>query len=81
MSVEENRQRYTAALHGMQSGVAMKMNYDVAETTPKHLRVGVNSVPLALHRVGERLRILLVGGYREWLQEQIAPGLDNIHLG
>lgn len=27
----------------MQSGVAMKMNYDGAETEPKHLRVGVNS--------------------------------------
>jgi hypothetical protein len=27
----------------MQSGVAMKMNYDGSETSPKHLRVGVNS--------------------------------------
>lgn len=27
----------------MQSGVAMKMNYDTSETSPKHLRVGVNS--------------------------------------
>ena len=32
-----------AAAHAMQSGVAMKMNYEPAETTPKHLRVGVNS--------------------------------------
>lgn len=35
--------RYVAATHAMQSGVAMKMNYDPSETTPKHLRVGVNA--------------------------------------
>jgi len=34
---------YTDKAHAMQSGVAMKMNFDPAETTPKHLRVGVNS--------------------------------------
>lgn len=34
---------YTKLAHAMQSGVAMKMNYDPSETTPKHLRVGVNS--------------------------------------
>jgi len=34
---------YTDKLHAMQSGVAMKMNYEPAETSPKQLRVGVNS--------------------------------------
>ncbi len=34
---------YKEACHAMQSGVAMKMNYDENETTPKHLRTGVNS--------------------------------------
>jgi len=34
---------YRDLCHAMQSGVAMKMNYDAGETTPKHLRVGVNS--------------------------------------
>jgi len=34
---------YTDRLHAMQSGVAMKMNYEPAETSPKQLRVGVNS--------------------------------------
>lgn len=43
MSTEEARQRYLDAAHGMQSGVAMKMNYDTKETEPKHLRVGVNA--------------------------------------
>ena len=36
--------RYTTAAHGMQSGVAFLMEKgDGKETTPKHLRVGVNS--------------------------------------
>ncbi len=34
---------YTKKGHAMQSGVAMKMNLDPQETTPKHLRVGVNA--------------------------------------
>ncbi len=40
---EEYRQRYFAAAHAMQTGVAAKMNFDPSETTPKHLRVGVNA--------------------------------------
>jgi len=44
MTNEENLERYAAALHAMQSGVAMAMALsDTAETEPKHLRVGVNS--------------------------------------
>ncbi len=35
--------RYLALAHAMQSGVAAKMNYDSSDTSPKHLRVGVNS--------------------------------------
>lgn len=35
--------KYEDNAHAMQSGVAMKMNIDPSETTPKHLRVGVNS--------------------------------------
>lgn len=31
------------AMHAMQSGVAMEMNYDAKNTEPKFLRVGVNS--------------------------------------
>jgi len=34
---------YDEAAHGMQSGVAAKMQIDPSDTTPKHLRVGVNS--------------------------------------
>lgn len=35
--------KYHDKCHAMQSGVAMKMNYDPDDTSPKHLRVGVNS--------------------------------------
>lgn len=43
MSIEENRNRYMAAAHAMQTGVAYKMVSHPDETTPKHLRVGVNA--------------------------------------
>lgn len=36
-------ERYEAAVHAMQTGVAMWMHIDPNETSPKHLRVGVNS--------------------------------------
>jgi len=38
-----DRERYEAALHAMQTGVAMWMEFDPKETSPKHLRVGINS--------------------------------------
>jgi hypothetical protein len=40
---QQDQDRYLAAAHAMQSGVAMKMNYDVTDTEPKHLRVGINA--------------------------------------
>ena len=40
---QEDKDRYEQALHAMQSGVAMQMNWDAKDTTPKHLRVGVNA--------------------------------------
>ena len=42
-TTDQARTRYLAAAHAMQSGVAAKMQIDPGETTPKHLRVGVNS--------------------------------------
>jgi hypothetical protein len=35
--------RYQAAMHAVQSGIALHMNYDRKFCNPKHLRVGVNS--------------------------------------
>lgn len=37
-----DEERYLAAAHGMQTGVAYVMEKDPSETTPKHLRVGIN---------------------------------------
>lgn len=42
--IAEARARYHKALHAMQSGVNAEMQLGIAkDTTPKHLRVGVNS--------------------------------------
>lgn len=54
------RQRYLAAIHAMQSGVAARMALGHGnETTPKHLRVGVNS---ALVDTAALARLLLSKG-------------------
>lgn len=39
----ERNQRYERAMHAMQTGVLMEMELGSKDTTPKHLRVGVNS--------------------------------------
>lgn len=54
-TVEQAQERYEAAAHAMQSGVAMTMNYDQAETRPKHLRVGVNSALVSLRALCDLL--------------------------
>ncbi len=45
--LSELKARYAAAMHAVQSGVAVMMNFDGGtergETSPKHLRTGVNS--------------------------------------
>src|SRR5687768_12035238 len=43
MNLEEKRERYLALCHAMQTGVAFKMEKDAKDTTPKHLRVGINA--------------------------------------
>lgn len=52
-------QRYQAAAHAMQSGVAFKMGHDPNETNAKHLRVGVNS---ALRDSSTLARLLMAKG-------------------
>ena len=41
----DNKMRYHAALHGVQSAVAyeIEMHLTAAAVTPKHLRVGINA--------------------------------------
>lgn len=43
MSIEDKKQRYLALCHAMQTGVAYKLEKDARDTSPKHLRVGINS--------------------------------------
>lgn len=38
-----DKERYEAAAHAVQSGIAMLMNRDAKFTTPKHLRVGIDT--------------------------------------
>src|SRR5687767_13839287 len=43
MNLEEKRAKYLKLCHAMQTGVAFKMEKDNKDTTPKHLRVGINA--------------------------------------
>jgi hypothetical protein len=42
MNLEEKKAKYIALCHAMQTGVAFKMEKDNKDTSPKHLRVGIN---------------------------------------
>jgi hypothetical protein len=56
---QADQQRYLAAMHAVQSGVALKMNWDPDETAPKQLRVGMNS---ALVSNGALIKLLIDKG-------------------
>jgi hypothetical protein len=44
LSVERDRQRYTDALHAVQTGIKTEMELGQSrDLEPKHLRVGINS--------------------------------------
>lgn len=78
-------QRYLDAAHAMQSGVRLKMTRDGApddsafwpgDTSPKHLRVGVNS---ALSDAGGLVRLLIAKGVitEEEYREAIADAMER----
>jgi hypothetical protein len=72
--------RYTDLAHAMQSGVALKMNYDAAETTPKHLRVGVNSAMCdhaALARLLIEKGIITEAEYRQAITDEMAREVER----
>lgn len=52
-------ERYLAACHAMQSGVAVEMSRGSHDTEPKHLRVGVNTAHVAVAAV---VRLLIGKG-------------------
>lgn len=65
-TTEQALARYRDAAHGMQTGVAYKMERDPNETSPKHLRVGVNS---AMVETSTLVRLLIGKGIlteQEW---------------
>lgn len=56
-----------ALQHAMQSGVAERLHFDPSDTTPKHLRVGINA---AMVEHGALAKLLIdkgVIGEREYL--------------
>lgn len=66
--------KYLEAAHAMQSGVAMMMNYDTADTEPKHLRVGINSAMVsdaALVRLLIKKGLITMEEFQESLTEEM----------
>lgn len=79
--IERLMNRYTTAAHGMQSGVRMLMNYEPpekesSETSPKHLRVGVNSAMCDHSALAKLLIEKKVITEEEYL-EAIAKGMEE----
>lgn len=68
--------RYRAAVHAMQSGVAMEMQAGRADTEPKHLRVGINSALVDSSALAELLIAKGVITEGEYL-EAIAAGMER----
>lgn len=75
-SIDELRLKYHALCHAMQSGVAMKMNYEPGETTPKHLRVGVNSTMVETGALAKLLMEKGVFTENEYYQA-LVEGMQN----
>lgn len=74
MSIEEDRKRYLAACHAMQSGV--EFHPDKSDQTPKHLRVGVN---VALRDLGSLTALLIARGVisEAELVKALADGMEE----
>jgi hypothetical protein len=67
--------KYHDLAHAMQSGVAMKMNYDHSDTQPKHLRVGINSAMCdhaALARLLMEKGLITEAEYMQAIEEEMA---------
>ena len=75
MPENKDRQRYDAAAHAMQSGVAMEMHIDPAPTNPKHLRVGINA---AMSDLGAMATLLIEKGVftREEYVKALADAME-----
>ena len=76
MTEKTPQERYRDAVHAMQSGVAMEMQSGSNDTTPKHLRVGVNSALVDSAALAELLIAKGVITEAEYL-ETIAAGMER----
>lgn len=75
---KEDQQRYHAACHAMQSGVAMELQTEAFKdsASPKHLRVGVNS---AMVETSTIVRLLIEKGIitmDEW-DKELADSMEE----
>lgn len=56
MSLEEDRDRYTSALHGIQTAIAFELSIGVEHIRdPKHLRTGIDSTFISISALQELL--------------------------
>jgi hypothetical protein len=79
-TVKELRQEYFALAHAMQSGVAMKINYDDSDTNPKHLRVGVNSTMVETGALAKLLMEKGVFTEQEYYQALVELMQNEVNL-
>lgn len=74
----KDRERYLAAAHAMQSGVAAEMadSERAAATSPKHLRVGVNT---AMVDHASIVTLLVEKGILTWdeVHKALADGMER----
>lgn len=73
------KDRYLAAMHGMQSGVATELTWGLdGAATPKHLRVGLNGI-MTDH--GALVRLLIKNGVftAQEYYEAIVEGAEMEH--
>lgn len=71
---------YEAACHAMQTGVAHEMSIGAEDTTPKHLRVGINSAmcnDAALTRLLVKKGIITEEEYAEEVRLEMCREVDR----
>lgn len=76
MTTDDLHNRYMAAAHAVQSGVAMELNDDPSSASPKHLRTGLN---MAMVEHGALVRLLITKGLitNEEYMAELAAGVED----
>lgn len=73
---DENAKRWASAAHAMQTGVGLEMEVNPNPTSPKHLRVGVNT---ALRDHASLVNLLISKGIftEEEYMQAIVDGMEE----